>query len=321
MPYRQLRALCLMFLVAAGQPSVGSSATSSASPPGETPVPTASPTPTVARVAGHIAFVRDGYIHVIDPDGANERRLRQGSLPRWSPDGRSLAFSEDDPARPGHPIVAIVDADGANYRELHPDPNLNFATPAWSPDGEWLALEAFGSFEGDTPADGIYLVRAADGSGLTRIWARQLPGGFAPDGRHLVFADNDSTPGDLVEISTDGLETSRVITNTGPAKVFPETILEPPGYMPDGQAIYVSFDGTVVIFALDGREIRRLGIGHDFLERPRLSPDGKYFVVHQVHAATAAGCCVSQLSRINVDGSGLLRLADAGDDPMPDWGR
>jgi Tol biopolymer transport system component len=271
-------------------------------------------------VTGHIAFVRDGWIYVIDADGANERRLRQGALPRWSPDGQFIAFSEDDPARPGHRIVAIVSADGATYRELHPDPSLDFDTPAWSPDGKWLALEAFSS-EGDSPADGIYLVRAADGGGLKRIWARQLPGGFSPDGRHLAFADNDSTPGDLVEISTDGLQTSRVITNTGPAKVFPESILEPPGYMPDGQAIYVSFDGTIVTFALDGREIGRFAVGHDFLERPRLSPDGKYFVVHLVHAASGAGCCVSDLSRINVDGSGLIRLADAGEDPMPDWGR
>jgi Tol biopolymer transport system component len=44
-------------------------------------------------VRNRIAFVREGVIYTIKPDGTALRRLRSGAEPSWSPDGRRLVFT------------------------------------------------------------------------------------------------------------------------------------------------------------------------------------------------------------------------------------
>ena len=70
--------------------------------------------------------------------------------------------------------VSLVRADGSGYRELHPDPTLNLGVAAWTPDGEWLACEAWDPSDGTRA--GIYIVKVADGSGLAKIARRGIPG-------------------------------------------------------------------------------------------------------------------------------------------------
>jgi len=81
-------------------------------------------------------------IWVVDAGGGEPRPFTSGpkdSAPRWSPDGRTLAFLRkpgDDPAQ-----IFLMAADGGEARQLTRLP-LGVGAPAWSPDGARIACSA-----------------------------------------------------------------------------------------------------------------------------------------------------------------------------------
>jgi Tol biopolymer transport system component len=111
---------------------------------------------------------------------SNKIRLCQGfdGSPRWSPDGRSIAFERQLMApEPGvswdSAALFVVDADGRNLRRVTPS-SVQPIGPAWSPDGTRLAfagtdmvVNAAGTSVLDIKSD-IYSI-GVDGSGLTRL--------------------------------------------------------------------------------------------------------------------------------------------------------
>ncbi len=107
---------------------------------------------------GWIAFVRDGALWRIRPDGSGLTALGAGADPSWSADGGWLAFS-----RAGE--VYVARADGNAPRRV-----VTGRAPAWSPDGRRLAFirGAGGS---------IQTVRL-DGSGRRTLVGRPLEGGL-----------------------------------------------------------------------------------------------------------------------------------------------
>ena len=93
--------------------------------------------------------------------------------PIWSPDGDQVAFVR---RQHDHWEVYVVDADGRNLRRLTDTPNKpngqvgNSASPAWSPDGNYIAFltDRSGKWE-------IWQVRA-NGSGLQPMFDSELDG-------------------------------------------------------------------------------------------------------------------------------------------------
>ncbi|MCB9945164.1 MAG: Tol-Pal system protein TolB [Geminicoccaceae bacterium] len=84
-----------------------------------------------------IAFtkIKGGMFHigVMEPDGGNERLLTRSFLdqgPTWSPNGRVIMFSREDPIRDRTRLFTI-DITGYNEREV-PTP-LDASDPDWSP--------------------------------------------------------------------------------------------------------------------------------------------------------------------------------------------
>ena len=84
-----------------------------------------------------IAFVKNlnGTFHigVIDPEGKEERLLTDSFMdesPTWSPNGRVLAFSRQDPKKGTNKIYSI-DLTGYNLKELKTPRDAS--DPAWSP--------------------------------------------------------------------------------------------------------------------------------------------------------------------------------------------
>ena len=91
-----------------------------------------------------IAYVRSGNIYVARPGGAHRRFVTSGVSPDWSPDGRRLLL-----VRPlarltfDAPIgrMYVVGAHGEGLRRI--GPAADASRPVWSPEGNWIAYEAF----------------------------------------------------------------------------------------------------------------------------------------------------------------------------------
>ncbi|WP_283134277.1 S9 family peptidase [Rhizohabitans arisaemae] len=100
--------------------------------------------------------------------GAKPRRLTGGpsdSAPRWSPDGRTLAFLR---AAGGPPQIWLLPMDGGEPRALTEAP-LGAGAPVWSPDGTALAYSGpCGDPDPNAPVADDRLGHKADGSGLLR---------------------------------------------------------------------------------------------------------------------------------------------------------
>jgi len=109
------------------------------------------PSAASAATAPVIAYVRGGDIYV--SKGAAETRLTTGggrSRPRWSPDGRRLAYLTGGQ-------LWTMNADGTGQRRLT---TRAAAGPSWSPDGRWLAFASLSC----TGGPGVYRIATTGGT-------------------------------------------------------------------------------------------------------------------------------------------------------------
>jgi Tol biopolymer transport system component len=83
----------------------------------------------------------DNAIWIVNRDGTARRQLTRGKYqpegtPRWSPDGKSVAF--DGLADDGQQHVFIVDEAGGAIRQIPSKPDSLDQLPSWSGNGKWL---------------------------------------------------------------------------------------------------------------------------------------------------------------------------------------
>jgi hypothetical protein len=91
-----------------------------------------------------IAYVRSGNIYVARAGGRHRRFVTSGVSPDWSPDGRRLLL-----VRPLASLVFdapigrmyVVAPHGEGLRRIGPPADAS--RPVWSPQGNWIAFEAF----------------------------------------------------------------------------------------------------------------------------------------------------------------------------------
>lgn len=119
-----------------------------------------------------VVFDLLGHIWRIPATGGDAESLTQDSgvalnyHPRYSPDGRHIAFISD---RRGQTNLWIMDADGGNPRSVHLDTGARALTPAWTPDGEYIVIrrEPVGGGGGGGGAQGgLWMLHRDGGQGL-----------------------------------------------------------------------------------------------------------------------------------------------------------
>ena len=91
------------------------------------------------------------------------------SQPKFSPDGKWIAFISD---REGSENIWVMHADGSGVKQVSKDPNNEFASPSWSPDGNYILVSKAGF--GITTFE-IWMYHVDGGSGLQITKAKPTP--------------------------------------------------------------------------------------------------------------------------------------------------
>jgi dipeptidyl aminopeptidase/acylaminoacyl peptidase len=129
-----------------------------------------------------------GAIWICDAGGTNERQLTHlgnGGAPRWSPDGRQIAF---DAVADGNEDIYVATVPEGRTRRVTANAG-QAVLPAWSADGSWIYFSSKVKGQG-----AIIWKTSANGQGdpvrVTDGWVAQE----APDGRALYVAKFDRPP-------------------------------------------------------------------------------------------------------------------------------
>jgi imidazolonepropionase-like amidohydrolase/Tol biopolymer transport system component len=155
-----------------------------------------------------IAFDMLGDIYVMPIAGGEARAIASGVAwdmqPKWSPDGRHIAFTSD---RGGGDNIWVMDADGSNMIQISKEKFRLLSQPDWSPDGEFIVARKHFTSSRSLGAGEMWMYHRSGGDGVQMTEKRtpQKDTGepaFSPDGRYLYFSD-DATPGTTFEYSKD----------------------------------------------------------------------------------------------------------------------
>jgi Tol biopolymer transport system component len=147
-----------------------------------------------------IVFDLLGDLYTIPIAGGQATRVTQGmswdGMPRWSPDGRSIAFVSD---RDGTDNLWVVAPDGSGLRKLTSEVDHTLSSPAWSPDGNYLVVRRFGPYpsaENYLTNVPLWMVHVNGGSGMqvfpsesTRK-STNTGAAFSPDGGTLYVSSH-----------------------------------------------------------------------------------------------------------------------------------
>ena len=216
-----------------------------------------------------------------------------------------IAYVSVDGAPPNQRYqLLIADADGENAR-IAMQSTQPVMSPAWSPDGEWLA---YVSFENRVSAVFVQRVRTGE---RRQVSARAGVNGaptFSPDGKKLALTLSGST-GNL-DIYVLDLGTQALTRITEDPAIDTE-----PAWSTDGQSLYFTSDrgGGPQIYsapAQAGGKARRITFGVSYAARARVSPDGKMLAIvtqeasgFRVAAVDIASGQITPLSRGTLDES------------------
>ncbi|MDY6922675.1 MAG: amidohydrolase family protein [Pseudomonadota bacterium] len=155
-----------------------------------------------------LVFDMLGDIYVMPVAGGEARAIASGVAwdmqPKWSPDGRHIAFTSD---RAGGDNIWIMDGDGSNPTQVSKETFRLLNQPEWTPDGQFIVGRKHFTSARSLGAGELWMYHRSGGGGvqMTERRTQQKDTGepaFSPDGRYLYFSD-DATPGATFEYSKD----------------------------------------------------------------------------------------------------------------------
>jgi dipeptidyl aminopeptidase/acylaminoacyl peptidase len=269
--------------------------------------------PQIAPDGSQVAFVRvradekkdtyDTAIWLVPTDGSKAPRpLTSGTRdlsPRWSPDGRRLAFvravEKDGRPQPGQ--IHLLSMDGGEASPLTEMPR-GAANPAWAPDGRTLAfsstarpeeLDAARTPDAEKPresdvrviTDAVYRANGVSGFGYvdrdrpTHLWTIGVPIGAADPSKPKRITSGEfgvanhrwSPDGSRIFFVSDRRRESYYHPRDSDLFAVPKDGGEP--------SLVASIDGTIGAYALspDGSRAAFVGTLHGTPERSYTQPD------------------------------------------------
>jgi TolB protein len=222
-----------------------------------------------------IAFInnqtRHKELYVMDYDGANVMHLTFDRtitlLPRWSPDGKTIAFNS---YKAQNPDAYTLDFPAGTVHQLSMRQGLNTG-PAWSPDGSSLAITL--SRGGDPD---LFLL---DRAGKITRRLTYAPGvdtspTFSPNGQQIAFVSDRSGNPELYAMDITGANVQRLTYGQW---------VDGPAWSPKGDLIAYErqhSQGQYDIYTIDpsGRNNQELTEGNARNESPTWSPDGRFII-------------------------------------------
>lgn len=208
-------------------------------------------------------------IWIVPADGGAPRRLTTSEgadgAPRWSPDGRYVAFTSDR-KEPGKPQLYVLDRQGGEAVRLTDQPG-GVREAAWSPDGKRLAyLAAEGETEEEKKHKEEHDEKVIDeGVKFSAIWLLDLPADPAA-AAELPESQRISPEG----INVGSLSDAGFVwlpDGSGFVGLLAASPKAHHGFMPELAKI-----------TLDG-EVQRLGTYEGAFSRPAISPDGSTIAI------------------------------------------
>jgi Tol biopolymer transport system component len=219
-----------------------------------------------------ILFELLGDLYTMPIDGGEAKAITTGMLfdsqPSYSPDGKMIAFTSD---RDGAENVWVAKADGSDARPLTKDKQSLFASPAWTPDGDYVIAARqpqlpWGAFE-----LWIYHVRGGSGVPITKSkpkpdskpdeWVNAIGAVATKDGKFLYYTRRNKMFNAYNNLNFPLSQVTRRDRTTGDE----DTITEAPGsaFRP-----VLSPDGTKLVYGTrvdneTGLRIRDLTSGEE----------------------------------------------------------
>ncbi len=258
-----------------------------------------------------LAFVGNGTghkeIYVCDYDGQNVRQITADRsialLPRWSFDGKKIAFNS---YRDGGPKLYIMDIASGAVRLLSGREGLNIGA-SWSPDDKGLALTL--SRVGNPDIFTIDLEGKITRR-LTSHWGIDVSPVFSPDGKKITFVSSRSGSPQIYVMDLASGKEERV--------TFEGAYNSSPAWSSLNRIAFESMtNGHFDLYTMepDGGQLKRLTENQRNNEDPCWSPDGRYIVF----SSNREGHYHLYIMNSNGQNQKRITFLD-GDQTAPSWG-
>ena len=179
------------------------------------------PVLNAAAGGGQILYEQAGWLHLLEPETGVAQRLKLGIATdldelrhRWAKGAKWIRNSSLSPS--GSRVafefrgeIVTLPREKGDDRNLTQSPGVHERSPAWSPDGNWVA------YFSDASGDYALCLAAQDGKGTARVLPLKGAGFYtdpkwSPDSKKLSFVDNshsiwilDVVSGEQTKVSSD----------------------------------------------------------------------------------------------------------------------